>query len=101
MIVLIPTNTTHTITFIPRFVPSEELTLQLYKEETQQFENKTNTYIYANGLLTIDFPLNCFENDKFQLIILNDTEVIYRDKIFVTAQDTQEYKATKDHYYYE
>ena len=101
MIVLIPTNTTHGFNFIPRFIPSDDLTLQLYKEETQTFETVENLYIYTNGIATITFDLNIFENDKFQVKILQGTEIIYRDKIFVTSQDTQEYKATKDLYYYE
>ena len=45
--------------------------------------------------------INVFENDKFQVKISQGTDVIYRDKIFVTSQNTQEFKATKDHYYYE
>jgi len=101
MIHLLPINTTHEFNFIPRFIPSSELILQLYKEETQQFQTVDNLYVYANGLATITFDLNVFENDKFQVKILQGTDVIYRDKIFVTSQNTQEFKATKDHYYYE
>ena len=101
MIHLLPINTTHEFNFIPRFIPSGELILQLYKEETQQFQTVENLYIYANGLVTITFDLNVFENDKFQVKILQGTDVVYRDKIFVTSQNTQDFKATKDHYYYE
>jgi len=101
MLHLLPINTTHEFNFIPRFIPSDELTLQLYNETTQQFQNVDNLYVYVNGLATISFDLNVFENDKFQVKILQGVDVIYRDKIFVTSQDTQEFKATKDHYYYE
>lgn len=101
MIVLLPTNTTHEFNFIPRFIPSGELALELYNEATQQFQTIDNLYVYANGLVTITFDLNVFEKDKFQLKIFEGTDVIYRDKIFVTSQNTQEFKATKDHYYYE
>jgi len=101
MIHLLPINITHGFNFIPRFIPSGELILQLYKEETQQFQIVDNIYVYANGLATITFDLNVFENDKFQVKIIQGTDVIYRDKIFVTSQNTQEFKATKDHYYYE
>ena len=101
MIVLLPTNTTHGFNFIPRFIPSSELTLELYNEATQQFQTIDNLCVYANGLATITFDLVCTENQKFQVEILQDAEVIYRDKIFVTSQNTQEFKATKDHYYYE
>ena len=101
MIVLNPTNTAHGFNFIPRFIPSDELILQLYNETLQTTETIENLYIYENGLASMTFDLECTENQKFQLKILEGTDVIYRDKIFVTSQNTQEYKATKDHYYYE
>jgi hypothetical protein len=77
------------------------LTLQLYDETLQTFNAINNSFTYSNGLCAILFDLVCTENQKFQVKILQGTAVIYRDKIFVTSQDTQEYKATKDHYYYE
>lgn len=101
MIVLLPTNITHEITFIPRFMPTGILTLELYDETLQTTETIDNAYAYANGLATMTFNLICAESQKFQLKILEDTQVIYRDKIFVTSQNTQEFKVTKDHYYYE
>jgi len=101
MIVLRPTNTIHTITLIPRFIPSVELILQLYDETLQTNDTIENTYTYTNGMLSIEFYLECTESQKFKLKISQEEDVIYRDKIFVTAQNTQEFKATKDHYYYE
>jgi len=102
MIVLLPTNIVHTINFIPRFIPSGDLTVQLYDETLQTHsEPVVNMNIYANGLSIVNFDLECTESQKFQLKISQGTDVIYRDKIFVTSQDTQEFKATKDHYYYE
>jgi hypothetical protein len=101
MIVLNPTDTTHGFNFIPRFIPSDELILQLYNETLQTTQTIDNTYVYLYGIITMTFDLVCTESQKFQLKILEGTEVIYRDKIFVTSQDTQAFKATKDHYYYE
>ena len=101
MIVLIPTNTAHGFNFIPRFIPTGELILQLYDETLQTTETIDNLYVYANGLATITFDLVCTESQKFQLKILEGTDIVYRDKIFVTSQNTQAFKATKDHYYYE
>lgn len=75
--------------------------MELYNETTQQFQTIDNLWVYANGLAIITFDLNVFEKDKFQLKISEGTDVIYRDKIFATSQDTQAFKATKDHYYYE
>jgi hypothetical protein len=101
MIVLNPTDTTHGFNFIPRFIPSDELILQLYNETLQTTQTIDNTYVYLYGIITMTFDVVCTESQKFQLKILEGTEVIYRDKIFVTSQDTQAFKATKDHYYYE
>ena len=101
MIVLNPTDTTHGFNFIPRFIPSDELILQLYNETLQTTQTIDNTYVYLDGIITMTFDLDCTESQKFQVKILEATEIIYRDKIFVTSQDTQAFKATKDHYYYE
>ena len=101
MIVLNPTDTTHGFNFIPRFIPSDELILQLYNETLQTAQTIDNTYVYLDGIITMTFDLDCTESQKFQVKILEATEIIYRDKIFVTSQDTQAFKATKDHYYYE
>lgn len=101
MIHLLPSNTTHEFNFIPRFIPSDELMLELYDETLQTTQTIDNLYVYANGLATITFDLICAESQKFQLKISQGTDIIYRDKIFVTSQNTQEFKATKDHYYYE
>lgn len=101
MIILNPNNTTHGFNFIPRFIPSDELILQLFNETLQTSQNIENLYVYANGLATMTFDLVCTESQKFQVKILEATNVIYRDKIFVTSQIPQDFKATKDHYYYE
>lgn len=101
MIHLLPSNTTHEFNFIPRFMPTGILTLELYDETLQTTETIDNSYAYANGLTTITFDLVCIESQNFQLKISQGTDVIYRDKIFVTSQNTQEFKVTKDHYYYE
>lgn len=101
MIVLLPTDTEHIFNFIPRFIPSDELILELYDETLQTTQTIGNLHTYANGLTTITFDLVCTESQKFQLKISEGEEVIYRDKIFVTSQNTQAFKATKDHYYYE
>lgn len=101
MIQIFPSNTTHFIRFIPRFEPIGALVMQLYKEETQQFQDIPNTYTYKDGVVEVNFDLNVVDYDKFQIKIINQFGVIYRGKLFVTSQETQEFKATKDKYYYE
>lgn len=101
MIVLLPANTSHVIRFIPRFIPSADLIVQFYDETLQTTETASNTYSYLDGIVTVEFDLDCTENQKFQLKISQSTDVVYRDKVFATSQDTQDFKATKDLYYYE
>jgi hypothetical protein len=103
MIVLNPTNTTHEFKFIPRFVPSEDLSITIYDENSPNQISYTisNTYIYLDGNITIVFDFDFVESQKFQIKIIENNEIVYRDKLFITAQTTQDFKATKDLYYYE
>jgi hypothetical protein len=41
------------------------------------------------------------ENDKFEIKITENNEVVYRGKLFCTAQTPQQYSQTKDIYIYE
>ena len=51
--------------------------------------------------MTITFDYNFIENDKFTIKISDSNGVIYRDKLISTSQTTQDFKSTKDLYYYE
>lgn len=100
MIVLNPTNTTHGFNFIPRLIHTDVI-LSLYNETTQQNEIVDNLCVTNNGISTITFDFDFVESQKFQIKITENNEIVYRDKLFVTAQTPQDFKATKDHYYYE
>jgi hypothetical protein len=100
MIVLNPENTTHIINFIPRLHPTV-VELSLYNETTQETTIVDNECGTINGVSSLHFDFDFLENQKFQIKLTEDNEVVYRDKIFVTSQTPQEFKATKDHYYYE
>jgi hypothetical protein len=100
MIVLNPNDTTHFFNFIPR-TNHGDVVLSLYNETTQESETIINTSAIINGITTISFEKTFVENDKFQIKITQEDEVIFRGKLLVTSQEPQAFKATKDLYYYE
>lgn len=91
-----------TISLIPRFKDVENFDLLLINETTK--EETTffiDNYSYIDGILIFGFDFDMSEGDKyeFKLSILN--EVLYRGKIFATAQEPQDFDLTKDLYIYE
>jgi len=100
MIVLNPNDTSHSFDIIPRYYPTDYINVFLYNEETK-FTSVVNTYSILNGIMTITFNYTFIEGAKYQIKIEDANGVVYRDKMFITSQNTQEFKATKDHYYYE
>ena len=76
-------NTTHTISFIPRFYTENEVTFELKNEFTRDKIIIENIYSITNGVITIFFDYTFTQKDKFQIKI-NDTEnIIYRGKLEV------------------
>jgi len=100
MKVLSPNNTTHSISLIPRYYPDNDIIFTLYNESTSTSTVVANTYAIVNGLLTITFDYTFTNKDKFKFK-LEENSVVYRGKLLITEQGTQDYKITKDLYYYE
>ena len=101
MIVINPNNTVHLIKLIPRFYPTESIVFNLFNEALQTSENLDNEYMTVNGITSIGFDLECIEGAKYQIKITESDEVVFRGKLFVTSQNTETFKASKDLYYYE
>ncbi len=99
MIVVNPEDTILSITIIPRFYPSDEIVLSLYNEATQQTETPANTYLTTDGYTEIQFEYEFLENQNFQLKITEGEEVVFRDKIFSTSQEPQDYSLTNNVYF--
>jgi len=99
MIVINPEATEHTITVIPRYYPTDAVTVSVYNEATQQTISLDNTYEIVDGQMFVSFEFEVSENVNYQIAILEDSEVVYRDKIFTTSQVPQEYKLTNNVYY--
>jgi hypothetical protein len=100
MKVVNPEDTDHIIDLIPRYYPSDKITLSLFNEATKVTENIDNTYTITDGVLFLSFEYTFTENQKFQVKIEEENEVVYRGKLIATSQTPQDYKLTNNVYFY-
>ena len=101
MKVIDPNNTSHTLVLIPRYYPTNSLTLEITEEASGVSESIANTYSITDGELSIEFTYDFTGKDKYSLKLNENTEVVYRGKLIVTDQQAQDYKLTNGLYYYE
>lgn len=101
MKVLDPDDTTHSVSFIPRFTPSGAITLEISKEGYQNIETVANSYSITNGIVTIQFDYTVIEGERYAMKLTNASSVVYRGKIMVTGQSSQEYSTSLDYFVYE
>ena len=100
MKVVNPNDTSHTLVLIPRYYPTDSITMSLFNETTQTSENVENEYGITDGNLFIGFTYTFTENQKFQIKLTDALGVVYRGKVIATSQEPQEYKLTHNAYYY-
>ncbi len=93
--------TNHTLVLIPRYTPTNSITFTLFNEATKESETVSNSYSVTDGKLSLSFTYTFTENDKRVITLEEGTEVVYRGKLIVTDQDSQEYKETNGLYFYE
>jgi hypothetical protein len=98
MKIVLPADSTHSITFIPRYYPDNVLVLSLTNEATDLIETPANTFKVVDGEMTITFDYTFVERDKRSIKITEGTNVIYRGKLEATAQTPQEFKLTDGYY---
>tara|TARA_R110000772_G_scaffold36098_4_gene86643 strand:+ start:2976 stop:3281 length:306 start_codon:yes stop_codon:yes gene_type:complete len=101
MKIVLPANASHDIDLIPRIYPTGAIVLALYNESTKVTTTPGNTYVIANGVLTVTFTKAFAEGDKYQIKITEGAVVIFRGKLLATAQTPQAYKLTDGLYFYE
>lgn len=92
MNVINPNDTTHIIDVIPRFLPIGAVVFTLKNKIKDTETDITNTYMYANGYLTMSFDLDVLEDTTYVFKLVSDGRVIYRGSIFCTSQVPQDYK---------
>lgn len=100
MKVLLPSNTTHTITIEPRFYPTLALALRIVKEGYNTNTDVVPTYTITNGVMFLTFDLTGVEGERYSIRLKENNIVCYRNKMFFTAQTPQDYKQTKNEYIY-
>jgi len=101
MKVVNPNDTEHLIVIITRFAIVGDLVLELYNEGTQLSEDVVSTSTTANGLTTITFDYTFKEDERYQMKVSDDVQIVYRDIIKSTSQNTQDFKSANGLYYYE
>jgi len=101
MIQLSPTDLEHYISFIARYKPTIDLDVALYNEASQIETIVESKFSTVDGLTTVSFDFNFVENDKYQIKITDCDGIMFRGKIIASSQTPQEFKQTKDLYYYE
>lgn len=95
-----PNNTNHQFTLIPRYYPTEEIIVELYNEATKVKIIVESTYIVTDGYLNLNFDFTFAEKDRFSVKITDLNGVVYRGKIYATAEETQDYKQSISRYEY-
>jgi hypothetical protein len=98
MNVVNPTNTTHTLSLIPRYYVCGTVDLFIYNESTQVETNVSNLYLVEDGYLTLTFDFNFTERYRYQYRLVSDSEIIYRGLIFATSQEVENYLTDNNTY---
>lgn len=96
-----PDNASHSLILIPRFYPLGVLVLTLKNEVTQVQTEVDNIYLVTDGKMTITFDFKFYEGEKYEIKINENYNGVYRGMLKATTQELQNYKQTKDAYYYE
>jgi|TARA_R110000764_G_scaffold54226_2_gene118150 hypothetical protein len=95
-------NTNHSLKIVPRYYPCNPLTLTISDSAVNSSVDITPSYYESNNKLVIKFDYTFTENSRYR-VSLTDTsnnEVVYRGKLIMTTQETQEFKLTTDKFYY-
>lgn len=94
MVILKPSEATHSITIIPRLNAS---TISIViknegKNTTETIEDISTTFL--NGYLTFEITKTVLDQESFEYSVYNlDSELLFRGKAFATNQtDLQNYK---------
>jgi len=116
MKVVNPNDTRHTIKLISRFNTVGDLNMLLYNESTQVENNikisptgfsLTNHYQIIDGYFDLTFDFVFSESDKFRIkiadfdLFLGVNKVIYRGKLIAITEETQNFLADNNEFYYE
>ncbi len=94
VMVVINLSGTYNIFIIPRNLNVDNAhTFSLTDEDTRIATSISNTKVINNGYIDYSITLSTSEGKSYSLKITDDTttEVVWRGKVFATAQTTQNY----------
>lgn len=96
MIILKETIDTQRITFIPRELNATSIVL---RNETTNIETTINTNFYLeNYYLIAETVFDLKENTFYNITIYNNSDVVYKDKIFCTNQIIEDFTVNENQY---
>jgi len=96
MIVLKPIQTSQTLKFIPREYNANKIVL--IDESTNTEVEIIATFTQDKYYLKSDIIFSLIEGRFYNLIVYNNTNVIYKDEVFCTTQNALNYSINKDVY---
>jgi hypothetical protein len=96
MIILKKQTTAQSMTFIPREL---EATTIILRNETTNIETTIEAEFFLNDYyLTTTNIFNLVENTFYNLTIKNGSNIIYKDKVFCTNQEVNDYTVNQNQY---
>lgn len=96
MIILRESEGQQSLKFIPRIYKAT--TLVLVNEMTNESTTITPDFYIDGYYLYTKTSFNLKEGNFYTLTVLNNTDVVYKDKIFCTNQVIADYTINKDEY---
>ena len=100
MKILLPSTISHTIPIKPRVNVTDTLSVGIKNDSTGVSITTTPSYTLSHGIMLLTFNLTGLEGERFTVKLSQGIEVVYRCKLFFTAQAAQNYKITKNKYQY-
>ena len=96
MNILLPIDTAQDLIFIPRF-QAQTVKISLVNEFTEVKTDLELAATYSNGFMTVQMTHEFTEGDNFTYEVTDTSNnLMYRGKIFITEQDTQNYNLNQD-----
>jgi hypothetical protein len=96
MIVLTPSGSPQTFSFIPRELKAT--TIVLRNETTGSETNIAADFFLSDYYLTTTTIFALKENTFYNLTIKNNNDIVYKDKVFCTNQNTDTYTVNQNEY---
>ncbi|WP_136465528.1 hypothetical protein [Flagellimonas onchidii] len=96
MNVLQPIDTAQELIFIPRF-QADTVKISLVNEFTEVHTDLELAATYSNGFMTVQLTHDFSEGDNYTFEVTDTSDnLMYRGKIFITAQESQNYNLNQD-----